>query len=83
MRSDREVVIPKYQRRSSFLVRDERSQRGMQFLLEFIVQTIFEGLGALIKRLFGRPPSKSGISEMWIGALVIVVVIVIVIAAAR
>ena len=55
----------------------------MQFLLEFIVQTIFEGLGALIKRLFGRPPSKSGISEMWIGALVIVVVIVIVIAAAR
>jgi hypothetical protein len=35
------------------------------------------------KRLFGRPPSKSGISEMWIGALVVVAVIAIVIAAVR
>jgi hypothetical protein len=55
----------------------------MQILFDFIVQTIFEGLGAMIKRLFGRPRSTSGISEIWIGASVVVAVVVIVIAAAR
>jgi mannose-6-phosphate isomerase class I len=54
----------------------------VQFLFEFIVQEIFGGLGALITRLFGRSPSESGISEMWIGASVVVAVIAIVIAAA-
>jgi hypothetical protein len=55
----------------------------MQILWEFIVQTIFQGLGTLIKRLFGRPRSTSGISETWIGASVVVAVVVIVLAAAR
>jgi hypothetical protein len=55
----------------------------MQILFEFIVQTIFQGLGVLIKRLFGRPPSTSGISETWIGASVLLAVIVVVLAAAR
>jgi hypothetical protein len=55
----------------------------MQFLFEFIMQVTFGGLGALVKKLFGKPQSKSGISEMWIGSLVVVAVIVIVIAAVR
>ena len=55
----------------------------MQILFEFIVQTIFQGLGTLIKRLFGRPPSTSGISETWIGASVLLAAVVIVLAAAR
>ena len=37
----------------------------------------------LIKKLFGRPRSASGISEMWIGTLVAGIVIVIVIVAVR
>jgi hypothetical protein len=55
----------------------------MQFLLEAIAQTFLGGLGALIKKLFGRPRSASGISEMWIGTLVAGIVIVIVIMAVR
>ena len=48
-----------------------------------IMETILGGLGALIKKLFGRPLSTSGISEMWIGTLVAVTVIVIIITVAR
>jgi hypothetical protein len=55
----------------------------MQFLLEFIAQTTFGGLGALIKKLFGRPQSASGISEMWIGTSVVVALIAIVIMLVR
>ena len=55
----------------------------MQIVFEFIVQTIFAGLGALVKKLFGRPLSASGISETWIGASIIVAALVIVIAAVR
>jgi hypothetical protein len=55
----------------------------MQFLFEFVAGTMLVGLGALIKKLFGRPQSESGISEMWIGALVVVAVIAIVIMIAR
>ena len=52
-------------------------------VLEFILDTIIVGLGTLVKKLFGRPRSESGISEMWIGSLVLVAVVVIVIAAVR
>ena len=55
----------------------------MQFLFEFIMETVLGGLGALIKKLFGRPLSTSGISEMWIGTLAAVTVVVIIIAVAR
>jgi hypothetical protein len=55
----------------------------MQFLLEIIGETILGGLGALIKKLFGRPRSASGISEMWIGTVAVVALIAIVIMAAR
>jgi len=55
----------------------------MHFVLEFIFQTIFGGIGALIKKLFGRPISQSGVSETWIGASVCVAVLVIVIAMVR
>jgi hypothetical protein len=55
----------------------------MQILFEIIFQTILGGLGALIKKLFGRPISSSGISEMWIGLSVVVAVLVVVLAATR
>jgi hypothetical protein len=55
----------------------------MQFLLETIGETILGGLGALIKKLLGRPRSESGISEMWIGTIVVVALIAIIIMAAR
>ncbi len=56
----------------------------MLFLIEIIAQAFLGGIGALIKKLFGRPLSESGISEMWIGTLVVVtVVIAFVIMAAR
>ncbi len=55
----------------------------MQFLFEFIVQAVFGGLGALIKKLFGRPRSESGISEMWIGASIVVAVLIVAIVVAR
>jgi hypothetical protein len=55
----------------------------MQILFEIIFQTILGGLGALIKKLFGRPISSSGISEMWIGLSVVIAVLVIVLAATR
>jgi hypothetical protein len=55
----------------------------MQFLFEVVAQAFLGGIGALIKKLLGRPLSESGISEMWIGTLVVVTVIAIVITAAR
>jgi hypothetical protein len=47
------------------------------FILEFIMDTVVAGLGVLTKKLFGMPPSKSGISEMWIGALAAAAILVI------
>ena len=55
----------------------------MQFVFELIFQTIFGGIGALIKKLFGRPMSQSGVSETWIGASVCVAALVIIIAVLR
>jgi hypothetical protein len=77
--SDRD---PKLRASRYFRSREERSSK-LQFLFEFVAETILAGLGALIKKLFGRPLSESGISEMWIGTLVVVAAIVIVIMAAR
>ena len=51
----------------------------MQFLFEIVAQEFLGRIGALIKKVFGLPRSASGISEMWIGTLVVVAVIVIVI----
>ena len=55
----------------------------MQVVFEVIFQTIFGGIGALIKKLFGRPISQSGITETYIGAAVCVAALVIVIAMLR
>ena len=55
----------------------------MQFVFELVFQTIFGGIGALIKKLFGRPISQSGITETYIGAAVCVAAVVIVIAVLR
>jgi hypothetical protein len=35
----------------------------MQYVFEIIGQAFLEGLGALIKKLFGRPVSESGVAE--------------------
>jgi hypothetical protein len=51
----------------------------MQFLFELIGEVFLAGLGTLIKRLFGRPVSESGISETWIGLLVVAAVIAIIV----
>jgi hypothetical protein len=55
----------------------------MQVVFEVIFQTIFGGIGALIKKLFGRPISPSGITETYIGAAVCVAALVIIIAMLR
>ncbi len=55
----------------------------MQFLFEIVADAFLGGIGALIKKLFGRPRSKSGVSEMWIGASVVVALIIVVIMAVR
>jgi hypothetical protein len=55
----------------------------MQVLFGLIVDVVFAGTGSLIKKLFGKRPSDSGNSEMWIGASVIVAAIVIVFAVVR
>jgi len=49
----------------------------MQSLFELIGEVFLAGLGALMKRVFGRPLSESGISEAWIGVLVVAAVIAI------
>jgi hypothetical protein len=49
----------------------------MQSLFELIGEVFLAGLGALMKRVFGRPLSESGISETWIGVLVVAAVIAI------
>jgi len=49
----------------------------MQYLFELVGELFLTGLGALIKRLFGRPISESGTSETWIGVLVVAAVIAI------
>jgi hypothetical protein len=49
----------------------------MQHLFELIGEVILTGLGASIKKLFARPLSESGISETWIGVLVVAAVIAI------
>jgi hypothetical protein len=55
----------------------------MQFLFELIGEVFLAGLGTLIKRLFGRPVSESGISETWIGLLVVAAVIAIIVLLVR
>jgi hypothetical protein len=50
----------------------------MQYFFEILGQTILEGAGAVIKKLFGRPASRSGITETWIGLLILVAVIAII-----
>ena len=55
----------------------------MQLFLEIIVQTVFHGLGTVVKKLFGRRPSASGISEIWIGASILAATLVVVIAVVR
>jgi hypothetical protein len=50
----------------------------MQTVFEIITEVILERLGALIKKLLGRPLSESGFSEAVIGALLIMVVVGIV-----
>ena len=55
----------------------------MQFLFEFVADVLLGGIGALVKKLFGRPRSESGVGEMWIGAFVAVAVIVVVFMAVR
>ena len=49
----------------------------MQSLFELIGEVFLAGLGALMKRVFGRPLRESGISETWIGVLVVAAVIAI------
>ena len=56
-----------------------RSGFGMQFIIEFILWGLPCGIGAMIKKLFRSPLSKTGVSEMWIGAVFSVAVLAIVI----
>jgi hypothetical protein len=55
----------------------------MHFISELIFQTIFGGIGALIKKLFGRPISQSGITETYIGAAVCLAALVLVLTLLR
>jgi hypothetical protein len=55
----------------------------MQYLFELVGELFLTGLGALIKRLFGRPISESGTSETWIGVLVVAAVIAILVIVIR
>jgi hypothetical protein len=55
----------------------------MQLIFEIIVQTVVQGLGTMVKKLFGGRPSASGISEIWIGASILTATLVVVIAAVR
>jgi hypothetical protein len=48
---------------------------------DFILYTIIQGLGILLKKLAGFPISKTGNSEMWLGAVIISVLFVSVVAA--
>lgn len=43
---------------------------------DFITQIVFQGLGALVKKLLGQPISRTGVSEMWLGAAIAAVVVV-------
>jgi len=43
---------------------------------DFIVEIVLEGLGRLVKKLFGWPISKSGNSEMWLGAAIVAVLFI-------
>jgi hypothetical protein len=52
-------------------------------MFDFITQTVLLTLGALIKKMFGKPLSSSGTSEMWIGLIVIVAGILFGVAAAQ
>lgn len=47
----------------------------MQFIVDTLLYPTFGAIGGLVKRLFGRKPSESGNSEMWIGTLVCVAAI--------
>jgi hypothetical protein len=49
----------------------------MQSLFELIGEVFLAGLGALMKRVFGRPISESGISETWIGVVVVTAAVAI------
>lgn len=53
------------------------------FIVEFIMDTVVVGLGVLLKKLFGVPPSKTGTSEMWIGTLALATILIIVIVIVR
>jgi hypothetical protein len=55
----------------------------MQYVFELIADVILAGTGALIKKLFGLPLSESGISETWIGILVVAAVIAIIVVMMR
>jgi membrane protein DedA with SNARE-associated domain len=56
-------------------------------MLDFIVDTVWSGfltwLGAVIKRSLGRPLSKSGTSEAWIGLFVVLIIVAITVAIVR
>jgi hypothetical protein len=62
---------------SAFQFPPHRGPGDMQFLFTVITDVILEGLGALVKKLVGKPRSESGVSEMWIGVSVVVVAAVI------
>jgi hypothetical protein len=55
----------------------------MQYVFEIIGQAFLQGLGALIKKLLGRPVSEPGIAETWIGLLVVAAVIAITVVVVR
>jgi hypothetical protein len=55
----------------------------VQYLFELIGELFLTGLGALTKKLFGRQISESGISETWIGVLVVAAVIAIIVGVMR
>ncbi len=52
-------------------------------MMDFILETVVAGLGSAVKKLLGRPISKTGNSDMWLGAAILAVVFVAVIAFIR
>ena len=47
-------------------------------LFEIFVEPVLMPLGTRIKKLFGKPKSESGTSEMWIGTLTFFTVILVI-----
>lgn len=49
----------------------------MHFVLDIILEVIFQRLGIWLKRLLGREPSETGTAETWIGASIVAAILVL------